>query len=137
MSVSFEWKGFDELLAAFQSLPKDLADEASPLAIDQATAAAFAIKGAWASHRRSGEMDQKLRVSALKAGAYARGATVIDSSEHALWFENGTAARHTKQGWDRGAMPPAHIFGPALARARSRFYGDVAQLLQAHGMDVR
>jgi hypothetical protein len=138
VSVTFTWKGFDELLDAFRTLPGDLTVEAGPPAVEQAKQAESEIRAAWDGHMLTGSMGAALRVVPVPAlGPLSTGARVIDASPNALWFEEGTAARHTRKGYNRGAMRPAHVFVPALQRARAAFYGDVATLLEAHGLEVR
>ena len=136
-AIEFEWRGFAELQASFAALPEELANEANAFAMQHAQDAEAVVRAAYDPHNRTGEMSANLRIESIAVGPYTRAAVLVDTSSHALWFELGTAARHTRKGYNRGAIVrPANVFIPAMQRARKRFYDDVTALLMRHGLTV-
>lgn len=51
-------------------------------------------------------------------------------------FENGTQARQTSLGADRGSMPPGHVFIPMAIRARRAMDAAVVALLKREDLKV-
>lgn len=135
-ALEFEWRGIAELQAAFAQLPKALAEEANAIALTHAQAAEAEVRAAWAPHSKSGEMLGELRIETIAVGPYTRAAVLVATSPQALWLEMGTVARHTRQGWERGAMPGTNVFIPAMRKMRAAFYAEVEALLERYGMSV-
>ena len=72
----------------------------------------------------------------MDSGKYSAGAIVKNRAKHAYIFENGTQARHTGLGYNRGAMPPGHVFIPEIVRRRRGMYEKLAEMLRQHGLQV-
>ncbi len=128
--------GLDELRAALRRLPEELAAQASRIVMANANAAAFEIKTGYASHRISGDLQDKVQVEHVAMGRGGAGSRVTNSSKIANIFENGTMVRHTARGYNRGASPPGHVFIPAITRWRRRMYEELAALLVRNGLEV-
>ncbi len=122
-------EGLDDLREALRNLPSDLAAEASAIVV-------AAAEGAKSDMHYPGELGNHVSVSTVNEGAYGAGAVVRNASKLAYIFENGTQARHTSIGANRGAMPPGHVFIPAVIRRRARMWGALKALLERHGLTV-
>lgn len=110
------WNGLEELLETYQRLPETGMGEALHLAEGAANAVATDIKGAYPV--RTGNLRNRVTVTHFSKGKFYAGAIVKNTAPHAWMFENGTQARHTAIGANRGAMPPGHVFVPRIIRAR-------------------
>lgn len=125
--------GLAELKVALQNLPADLAREAGFIVYANADEAAREVKAAYPS--RTGNL--RARVSVKKErGQFGASATVRNTAKHAHLFENGTQARHTALGANRGSMPPGHVFVPVMIRRRRVMYQVLKDLLVKHGLLV-
>lgn len=132
MGASFTFDGLEELKQALRNLPKELAEEASTIV--QASG-----RDAMANMNypeRSGNLKGKLKMEATSEGPYGAGVVVKNTDPIAYVFENGSQARHTAIGANRGAMPPGHVFVPAITRARRVMYEKLKALLVEHGLTV-
>lgn len=136
MSGSLRWSGLDELRAALRDLPNDLTAEASGIVQSSANEAAEDIREGYRGHRRSGNLEGGVVVTRVDAGKHSAGAIVKNKAKHAALFENGTQARHTAIGANRGSMPPAHVFVPRVIRHRRAMYDRLKGLLERHGLKV-
>lgn len=126
------WEGLEELKAQLRQLPADLAAEASSIVLDAAQGA----KTDMVYPRRTGNLADHVTVSTVSAGTFGAAAIVRNTSPHAAIYENGTQARHTALGANRGSMPPGHVFVPAVMRNRRRMYERLKALLVSHGLVV-
>lgn len=129
----FVFSGLDELRAALRTLPADLTGEASHIVEAHANAAAADIKAGYPG--RTGDLRDHVEVTFSTSGT-STGAVIRNTSKHAWLFENGTQARHTAIGANRGSMPPGHVFIPAVVRRRRAMYGQLQDLLERHGLIV-
>jgi hypothetical protein len=129
-------EGLDALRAELRRMPAELAGEASPIVTNAAERAVREIRTAYQSHARTGNLAKGLKTVALNAGAFGAGAEVRSSAKHAYMFENGTQARHTAIGANRGSMPAGHAFIPAVIRSRRAMYASLKALLERHGATV-
>jgi hypothetical protein len=134
VSASVTWSGLEELKAALRSLPADLADDASDIVEGAAQAAKTEIYNAYPE--RTGNLRQHTTVAIRASGRYGAGAVVKNTARHAWMFENGTQARHTAIGANRGSMPAGHVFIPIVMRWRRRMYEQLKSLLVRHGLQV-
>ncbi|HEV8211052.1 MAG TPA: hypothetical protein VGP77_13050 [Vicinamibacterales bacterium] len=125
---------FEALKAGLRTLPADLADEASAIVDNEAELAKSEIVQRYP--RRTGKLREKVFVRTMALGRFGAGVQVVNSSKLAFIFENGTQARHTKLGANRGAMPPGHVFVPAIVRHRRAMYDKLKALLVKHGLLV-
>lgn len=126
--------GLDELRAAMRELPETLTAEASHIIEAAANGAAADIKAAYPV--RTGNLLDHLTVTHFDQGRYVAAALVKNTSKHAWLVENGSQARHTAIGANRGSMPPAHVFVPRVMRARRRMYEELVALLERNGLTV-
>lgn len=129
------FNGLDDLRAALRQLPEELTGEASHILEAAANGAAVDIRSGYAGHRRSGDLQDKVTVEHGVSG-FAASAVVKSNSRHAWLFENGSQARHTAIGANRGSMPPAHVFVPVLIRKRRAMYDQLKDLLTRKGLLV-
>lgn len=132
MSSTFVWQGLEELKAQLRALPSELAAEASEIVLSSAQGA----KNDMQYPRRTGNLADHVTVSTVAVGQFGAGAIVKNTSPHAAIYENGTQARHTAIGANRGSMPPGHVFVPAVVRRRRQMYERLKALLVAHGLAV-
>lgn len=126
--------GFEEFKQQLRNLPAHLAVQAGPIVVHRAEAAADQIRVNYPE--RTGKLRQGVKVDRVAiegAGAVAR---VRSTAKIAFIVENGTQLRHTKEGWNRGAMPPGHYFVPVVVRERRRMFEELIALLQSEGLTV-
>lgn len=133
---TLRFQGLEELRAELRQLADDLKGEAAKIIHGRANAAAVDIRSAYGAHRHSGDLQEHVVVEQVSRGRFSAGAIVRNTAKHAFIFENGTEARHTKAGLNRGKMPPGHIFVPRMMKHRRLMYAELAELLRRHGMTV-
>lgn len=137
MSTTLKLGGFDELRRQLQELTPHLAEEAGQIVTSHAEQAATTIRVAYHEHRKTGNLERGVKVDQAHhsgAGAVAR---VRSTARHASIFEYGTQARHTDIGANRGAMPPAHVFVPAVVKERRAMVTDLIHLVESQGLTVK
>lgn len=128
------FEGLFELRDALRQLPAALTAEASAIVVDAANGAKADIVNDYPA--RTGELKSKVSVTVQAAGTLAVVAIVKNTSPLANIFENGTQARHTSLGANRGSMPPGHVFIPNVARRRRQMYEKLKELLRSQGLVV-
>jgi hypothetical protein len=132
-----KFEGLEELRASLRRLPVDLRDDAEVIVFDSAKEAVDDIKAGYAKHRRSGDLADKVEAVQLRGNGTAfAGAIVQNKSKLAFIFENGTQARHTNIGANRGSMPAAHVFVPAVIRRRKEMYERLREMMRSHNLTV-
>lgn len=134
MPNRFKWNGLDEFRRELRNLPADLTGEASGIVNDAAEGAAAFIRAGYPE--RTGKLKNGVVVTHRNAGKWAAAKIVKNTAKHAFIFENGTQARHTDIGANRGAMPPGNVFIPRIVKAREQMYRTLRALLEAHGLRV-
>lgn len=134
MSATFQFEGLEDLIASLRTLPEDLANEAGAIVLDRAERAKQDIETSYPD--RTGDLRKGMQVTRANAGKYGAGVYVKNTSKLAYIYENGTQARHTSLGANRGSMPPGHVFIPVMIRQRLAMYGDLADLMTRHGLAV-
>lgn len=141
MSASVQFDGLDELRAALRNMPTHLRGQAANIVEAAGNAAATEIRAAYGKHRHTGNLQEGVTVEhERQAGVTAR-SVVKSTAPHAYIFENGTQARHTDLGWNRGVMPaggkPAgHIFVPVVVRHRRAMEAKLEDMLKGEGFEV-
>jgi len=136
MPVRFVIEGLEELKAELRRLPRELAADGQAIVQRRAQRAGDTLRTAYAQHRHSGNLADHVTVS-VTTSPFGVVATVKNTAPHAFIVEEGTATRHTEAGYNRGAMPPLHIFVPILRRQRFELYDeDLRQLLERAGLEV-
>ncbi len=134
MSNRLVFSGLEELRAQLRTLPADLAEEASVDVHEAARAAKSAIVDAYPD--RTGDLRDHVVLEDRAAGPFGAAVIVKNTSKLAWIFENGSQARHTALGANRGSMPPGHVFLPNIIRQRRTMYEKLRALLVAHGLVV-
>jgi hypothetical protein len=134
VSAKFTWTGLEELKAQLRNLPAELTTEGGHLVEGRANGAVVTIKSGYPS--RSGELRDKLTVEHTRSRFGAR-SVVRNTSKHAVPFEIGSQVnRVTSRGVNRGRMPANPIFSQTMRRERRAMWGDLADLLVRHGLQV-
>lgn len=134
MSAQFKWTGLDELIAEFTTLPQDLTAAAAPTVEAAAEAARQTIRSGYPS--RTGDLRDHLQVVTTRDDTGVK-AVVINTSRHAAVFEQGSQARHTAIGANRGSMPANPIFTATMIRERRRLYATpIPRVLIDFGLKV-
>lgn len=134
MSVRVVLTGFEELRLALRQLPDHLVDEATGIVTARAEAAAAQVVAAYPE--KSGNLRKGVKVDQLATGRGGVARRVRSTSKHAYLYENGTQARHTDLGANRGAMPPAHVFVPTMIRERREMTRQLAAMVEREGLTV-
>jgi hypothetical protein len=128
------WRGLDELRRGLDDLATTLTRRGEAIAAASAHAAEADIRRSYP--RRTGALQQGLRVDVESAGPYAVRYVVRNTHPLAGVFEMGTAARHTALGANRGAMPPGRVFVPRMQRERRAMYEEMKAAIAAEGLVV-
>lgn len=129
-----KFDGLQELKKSLRDLPFQLHAEAENEVDAEANQAALDIRQAYKI--RSGELVQGVVVERVERSRFFAGRRVVSKSPLAMIYENGTQVRHTKLGYSRGRMPPAHVFIPAMIRHRKEMYDRLRDLMRRHGLKV-
>jgi hypothetical protein len=140
VSVRFQFDGLEELKAELRNLPAALTAEASDIVERRANNAADDIRSIYRQHRVSGRLADGVIVTHFDRGRFSAGAIVKSTSPIAWLFDNGSQARHWASGKSTGTMwgktPPTHVFVHTMIRTRRAMWGDLADLLERHGLAV-
>jgi len=129
----FVWDGLEELRQELRNLPPELQAEGGEIIVDSAESAADEIREAYPV--RTGNLKARVRVKKT-ANSVSTTVVVSNTAKHAYIFENGTEARHTDLGANRGSMPPGHVFIPAVMKHRRRMYDRLKDLIARKGLEV-
>jgi len=138
MSVKLNFDGMNELRAALQALPDDLAEEAAGIVTATAQEAKSSIQGGYPMGPTG---NLRNRVTATNNAAHRAAAVSIvkSAAPHASIFEYGTKRRHTSKGWNRGKMPQppeAERMIPKVIRLRARMVSQLIELVRRAGFEV-
>ena len=135
--TSLRIEGLAELRAALRALPAELAAEAGPLVEAAAEGAAAEVRAGYQRAGGTGNLADHVVVDVVAMGRFGAAARVRSTARHAWLFELGTEVRHTRDGWNRGRMPPGKVFVPVLMRRRAALWRALAGLLASAGLEVR
>ena len=130
----FIFDGMAEFREALRNLPEHLKDEAGGIVAEAANDAAMEIIADYPEV--SGNLKGGVKVTPMSAGKFGAGYVVKSAAPHAFIWENGTQARHTDLGYNRGAMPPGHVFIPICIRKRREMNQELVALLEREGFTV-
>lgn len=133
MSAVMRLDGLLELKEALQHLTPELQAESQAIVYANADKAAEEIRAAYP--RRTGNLKDHVYVS-KRGSTISTTATVKNTAHHAWLFENGSQARHTDLGANRGSMPPGHVFIPIMIRRRRIMYQILKDLVASKGLTV-
>lgn len=126
--------GLAELKKSLRDLPEEMHGEAENIIEGEANAAALEVRQKYGIV--SGKMVQGVVVEKVERTRFFAGRRIVSKSPLAFIYENGTQVRHTELGYNRGRMPPAHVFVPAMIRHRKRMYERLRDMLKRHGLKV-
>jgi hypothetical protein len=128
------WDGLAELRAEILALPEACTGEAAHLIDGAANGVTVDIANAYPW--RTGDLRKKTTVAPLATKGLVVGMVVKNTSNLATIFENGSQARHTSIGANRGSMPPGHVFVPRILRARRAVTQQLKEMVARHGAIV-
>jgi hypothetical protein len=128
--------GLDDFKTQLRKLVPESAEEAETFIHGRAADAVNAMAAGYAGHVRAGTLANGLSITVEHSGRYGVGVVVTNRAKHAWMFENGTDARHTAIGANRGSMPAAHVFIPEMERARRAVRVFLIELLTRQGLTV-
>ena len=135
-----QWVGLDDFRKALRNLPDALAGQAVRIGEQNANAAAFDIRSAYAAHRVTGKLQESVAVIEQQR-AFGFRFQVRAKAKHAHLLEFGTNARHyiTDKGRRHvlGAMPPRPTFLPRWRKWRSRMYDELKAMMIREGLLVQ
>jgi len=134
-------EGLNELREALRDLPDELAAEARAIVQAAGERAAADARAGYQKSRRLGALQDGVFVEPLLLGRFGVGANVVNRNPIAWVFENGSELRHyitKKRGVKKlvGRMPAAHVFIPAMMRARDPMWADLRVLVESKGVTV-
>lgn len=129
-----KFDGLQEFKKSLRALPVELHAEAENEVDAEANQAALEIRQAY--KMRSGKLVEGVIVERVERSRFFAGRRVVSKSPLAMIYENGTQVRHTDLGYNRGRMPPAHVFIPAMIRHRREMYDRLRDLMRRHGLKV-
>lgn len=149
MSLRFRFEGLEELKQQLLKLPADLAGDAVDIVQGIADEAADAVRdgypvretglhpGRFRKSRWFPPGQLKGRVSVRRSnGPTWTGAEVISGSPIAWLYDNGSEARHWRNGKYVGRMPPTHHFVKTMIRYRAIMGEALKRLLEYAGLRV-
>lgn len=128
--------GLDDLRAALQQLPSDLANEAAEIVDHTAEITKSSLIQVYPLGD-TGNLRKGVRVK-IERGRFAVVGTVLSTSTHAHLFEFGTQDRTTREGWRRGRSPAHNPGGlvPIAARNRRAMNQQLKALVERAGFTV-
>lgn len=138
-----KWIGLDRYREQLLNLPAHLTAQAAPIVRAAAERALLAAQQHYPEQSKTiqgtGNLRRGLRIDVLAAGRNGVNIRLRNTAPHAYLYEIGTRGklRKTGRGYNRGAMPPGHVFIPAAMRARAVMYEQLERMLEAEGLDVR
>jgi len=130
----FVWDGLQQLFAELRALPEHLRDEGGGIVHEKAQDALNEIEAAYPE--RTGNLKDGLDLRTQSSSTFGVSYVVRNRSPHAWLFDNGSQARHTAIGANRGAMPPRPTFVPSVIRHRGAMYEALKDLLRRAGLEV-
>lgn len=132
MTVTFTLDGLDEAIAEFRATPGAMTADARDVVESEGQAAANEIRVQYPV--LSGELRSGVGVEAMREGDAVAGVRVVSRAPEAIWYEYGTAARHTSTGAFRGRMAPHFTFIRTLIAHRARLVAFWRVLFERFGL---
>jgi hypothetical protein len=134
MSASFTFEGLEEFAVDLTKLPVRLRDRARDIVENAAEEARASIVQAYP--RRTGNLRRGVQIEHKPLGAFGQLSIVRNKAAHAFIYENGTVARHTSLGANRGAMPAGKVFVPIARRRRRWMYQELKAMMASEALQV-
>jgi len=132
--TSFTFEGLEEFKVDLTKLPARLRDQARDIVENAAEEAKSSIFQAYP--RRTGNLRLGVQIEHKPLGSFGQRSIVKNKAKHAFIYENGTVARHTSLGADRGIMPAGKVFVPIARRRRRRMYQELKTMMRDEGLEV-
>lgn len=133
-----------DFIADLRKFAPELRDDAAEIVQDTATRAANTIRGVYAQHRVTGNLEKGVKILPQSSGPFGIHIRVRSGAPHAWLFDNGSAARHyvtasgakhsTGKMWGRSA--PTHAFVRTMIAARRVMWERLTALVRSKGFDV-
>lgn len=138
MPARFHMEGLDEFRVELRKIPAGLVADAAAVVFAHAEDAQRQIAAGY-PQGPTGNLKRGVVVERQKGNlrVFAR---VRSRAPHAHLFEKGTRVRTTREGWNRGRMPPAPEAArmvPKVVRLRRRMELVLMGLLERYGFLVR
>lgn len=138
MSVTLNLEGLDELRAALQKLPDDLAAEAATIVEGTASQAKQEVQSGYPIGP-TGNLHNRVTVTNNAGRRFGVVSILKSTAPHAWIFENGSKVRRTQKGWNRGSMPAPPDSGrmiPKVIRLRAKMVAALIELVKLAGFEV-
>jgi hypothetical protein len=138
MSAKVTIEGLAEFKEALHHLPDTLKAEAGHIVIAAAEEAKRTVQAAY-PQGPTGNLKRGVTMSVESASSFGVAARVKSGAKHAFIFENGTVARQTRAGANRGRMPKApdsERMIPIVIRIRRKMTAQLIDLVQKAGFVV-
>ncbi len=127
-----KFDGLEELKKQLRELPFEMRGEAENEVEAKANQAALEI-----GSKYTGKLGDDVVVEKVEsASRLFAGRLVINKNPLAMIYEIGTQVRHTNLGYNRGRMPPGHVFVPAMIKHRKEMYDALREVMRRHGLKV-
>ena len=138
MSAAVKWDGLQEFRDALRNLPQTLTGEAHAIVVSHAEYAAREVQSGY-QQGPTGNLRKRVTTE-VNTSRFSAGARVRSRAPHSSIYENGTKARRTDRGLNRGAMPEpatAHKMIPKVIRHRARMVRALMAMLERNGLVVQ
>jgi len=127
-SVTFELRNLNQFITELRQIPAELKGEATTIILDAAHKAQADIVAEYPEV--TGNLRRGVKVTVEALGPHGVSAKVRSSAPHAWLWEHGRCR------WGEISDPPAPVFIPTMMRMRRAMYGQLARLLEQHGLSV-
>lgn len=132
MSVKVTFKGLDDFLREFGSIPQQLTQQGMEIIREETEGAAVEIAQGYA--RKTGRLARAVKTfypsSTILIGK------VLSRAPHSHLYEFGTKLRRTHGGANRGVMPEKAVSVPIARRRRARMARRLIDLLKTMGFQI-
>jgi hypothetical protein len=134
-TMSFKWQGLEELRRELRELAADVSESSGAvnrIVLETMNAAAAALEQEYGQHRVTGNLASSVRKKNPRPGV----GIVYSSAPHAHLFEDGTKARQTKRGFNRGREKKHRSIARVAVQQRAQMVARLVDLLRSHGFEV-
>lgn len=134
MPSGVRWTGLNEEIQELKRLPEAFHGESDHIQQEESNAAAFAIRSRYPA--RTGNLRKGVVVRRFVRSSGHIVYELKNVAPHALIYELGTQARHTKIGANRGSMPPGRVFQPIYLQRRRTMFLRLIEMVRRAGFTV-